>query len=136
MSATPDKPIYRAMATYDGTWWSVIFGNLPKGYAGATQGRTWKQALEMARDVVASLLDVEPDSFDLVMRPADPVIAEAIDDMERAKAEAERAQTAAALAQKRAAQLLTRTLTVRDAGALLDLSHQQVAKLAPKKKQA
>lgn len=48
---------YSATARYDGKWWSVAFDNLPEGYGGATQGRTWAEAERMAREAVALLLD-------------------------------------------------------------------------------
>ncbi|AQA13018.1 type II toxin-antitoxin system HicB family antitoxin [Streptomyces malaysiensis] len=123
---------YSATARYDGKWWSVSFDDLPEGYGGATQGRTWAEAERMAREAVALLLDVEKDSFELVMRPADPAMAAAIVEAERTKEEAEQAAVRARKALVVAAVELTKKVTVRDAGAMLHVSHQQIAKLAPK----
>ncbi|MEF2525531.1 MULTISPECIES: hypothetical protein [Streptomyces] len=86
----------------------------------------------MAREAVALLLDVEEDSFELVMRPADPAMAGVIVEAEKAREEAERAAARARRALVAAAVELTKTVTVRDAGAMLHVSHQQIAKLAPK----
>ncbi|WP_284578335.1 hypothetical protein [Streptomyces sp. 2P-4] len=80
--------VYRATARHDGKWWSVSFDNLPKGYGGATQGRTWAEAERMAREAVAVLLDIDEDSFELAMRPADPTMASLIVEAERAREEA------------------------------------------------
>ncbi|GGT00383.1 MULTISPECIES: type II toxin-antitoxin system HicB family antitoxin [Streptomyces] len=123
---------YRATARHDGKWWSVSFDNLPKGYGGATQGRTWAEAERMAREAVALLLDVDEDSFELAMRPADPTMAALIVEAERAREEAEQAAARARKALVAAAVELTKTVTVRDAGAMLHVSYQQIAKLAPK----
>ncbi|WP_424211092.1 type II toxin-antitoxin system HicB family antitoxin [Streptomyces sp. BI20] len=123
---------YRAVARHEGKWWSVSFENLPPGYGGATQGRTWAEAERMAHEAVALLLDVPEDSFELVMRPADPELASAITEAEQARAEAENAAARARTALIAAARTLTGTVSVRDAGAMLGVSHQQVAKLAPK----
>lgn len=123
---------YNATAAYDGRYWSVTFDDLPKGYGGATQGRTWKEAHRMATDAVALLLDVEADSFNLVMRPAEPAMAAVVIEAEETKAAAEAAEKEAAAALAKAARTLTRSLTVRDTGAILGVSYQYVAKLAPK----
>lgn len=123
---------YRATARHEGKWWSVSFDNLPKGYGGATQGRTWAEAERMAREAIALLLDVEEDSFELVMRPSDPTLAAVVIDAERAREEAEQAAARARKALVAAAVELTKSVTVRDAGAILRVSHQQIAKLAPK----
>ncbi|CAL9319879.1 hypothetical protein SUDANB25_05818 (plasmid) [Streptomyces sp. SudanB25_2051] len=87
----------------------------------------------MATDVVATLLEIPEESFEVVMRPADPAMADAITTAEKARKEAEEASKAAAEALAAAARTLTMKATVRDAGAMLGVSHQYIAKLAPKK---
>ncbi|MEE1941685.1 type II toxin-antitoxin system HicB family antitoxin [Streptomyces sp. TRM 70361] len=124
---------YHATATQDGAHWVVTVNDLPKGLVGVTQGRTWSEARKMAVDVVAMLLEVPDDSFKVVMRPADPDMANAIITAEEARKEAELASKAAAEALAAAARILTAKATVRDAGSMLGVSHQYIAKLAPKK---
>ncbi|MCI0383462.1 type II toxin-antitoxin system HicB family antitoxin [Streptomyces sp. CNQ085] len=124
---------YHATATQDGAYWVVTVNDLPEGLVGITQGRTWNEARKMAVDVVAMLLEVPDDSFKVVMRPADPDMAKAIIAAEEARKEAELAGKAAAEALAAAARILTAKATVRDAGSMLGISHQYIAKLAPKK---
>lgn len=124
---------YHAVATQDGAYWVVKVNDLPEGLVGVTQGRTWSEARTMAADVVAMLLEVPEESFEVVMRPADPDMAHAIITAEKAREEAELANKAAADALAAAARTLTAKATVRDAGSMLGISHQYIAKLAPKK---
>lgn len=65
-------PTYHATATWDGMWWSVVFEDLPQGFGGATQGRDRMEAISMAREAVALLLDVGDDAFELEVKFADP----------------------------------------------------------------
>ncbi|MFJ3128612.1 type II toxin-antitoxin system HicB family antitoxin [Streptomyces sp. NPDC086993] len=128
-----DKATYDAVAVHDGKYWIVQVKGLPENHAGVTQGRTWPEARRMTKDVVALLLDVPEDSFDIVLRPADPRMAEAVARVEQTREEAERAAANALEALQEAARLLTDEVTVRDAGAMLGVSHQYVAKLASRK---
>ncbi|MGV9452133.1 type II toxin-antitoxin system HicB family antitoxin [Streptomyces sp. NPDC003635] len=128
-----DTATYHAVATRDGAHWVVKIDDLPDGLVGVTQGRTWSEARKMAADVVALLLEVPEESFDVVMRPADPEMADAIVTAEKAREEAELASKAAAEALAAAARTLTGKATVRDAGSMLGVSHQYIAKLAPQK---
>ncbi|AWI29052.1 type II toxin-antitoxin system HicB family antitoxin [Streptomyces sp. ICN441] len=124
---------YHATAGHDGKWWTVSLHDLPEGYGGATQGRTWREAERMAREAIALLLDVESDSFEVVMLPADPEMAAAVIKAEEAREAAETAARRAAEALAQAARVLVdHAVTVRDAGAMLNVSYQQVAKLAPR----
>ncbi|WP_392753994.1 type II toxin-antitoxin system HicB family antitoxin [Streptomyces sp. LN590] len=128
-----DTATYHASAKQDGSHWVVKITDLPEGLVGVTQGRTWSEASRMATDVVALLLEVPEDSFEVVMRPADSDMASAITTAEKAREEAEVAARAASEALAAAARTLTTKVSVRDAGAMLGVSHQYVAKLAPKK---
>ncbi|MFG2222289.1 hypothetical protein [Streptomyces sp. NPDC048644] len=87
----------------------------------------------MATDVVAMLLDIPEEAFEVVLRPADPDMANTIVTTEKARGKAEEAAKAATEALTAAARTLTTRTTVRDAGAMLGISHQYIAKLAPKK---
>ncbi|RKN42203.1 hypothetical protein [Streptomyces hoynatensis] len=77
-------------------------------------------------------MDIDEGSFELVMRPADAAMAAAIIEAERTREEAEQAAARARKALAAAARELTKKVTVRDAGAMLHVSHQQIAKPAPK----
>lgn len=66
----PDRPVYRATAApapmSDGTtWWVVEVQGLPEGNTPVTQGRDREDAHAMTRDLIALLLDVDEDSFDI-----------------------------------------------------------------------
>ncbi|MFE5398667.1 type II toxin-antitoxin system HicB family antitoxin [Streptomyces sp. NPDC056568] len=127
-----DTPTFHAVARRDGAYWAVRITDLPDGCVGVTQGRTWTEARKMAADVVSALLDVSEESFKVELRPADPELAELVSKAEKAREEADRAATKAAEALATAARTLTAKVTVRDAGAILGVSHQYIAKLAPK----
>lgn len=85
----------------------------------------------MARDAIALLLDIPPDSFDLTVREvlsaeAQRVVAAAIE----ARAEAlERQELASAMSREAVRTLMQLGLPQRDIGRLLDLSHQRVGQL-------
>lgn len=128
-----DTATYHATAQLEGSHWVVKVSDLPEGLVGVTQGRTWNEARRMAADVVAMLLEVPKESVEVLLHPADPEMAEAIARAEHARREAEKASQAAAEALTAAARTLTAKATVRDAGAMLGVSHQYIAKLAPKK---
>ncbi|QPP07868.1 type II toxin-antitoxin system HicB family antitoxin [Streptomyces bathyalis] len=127
-----ENNIYHAIATREDAHWVVAINDLPEGLVGVTQGRTWSEARKMAADVVALLLEIPEESFEVVMRPSDPEMADAIITAEKAKEEAELANKAAVEAMAAAARTLTRKATVRDAGSMLGVSHQYIAKLAPR----
>ncbi len=65
---TPTKPVYHAVAEKSGKWWEVTVTGLPtREPCWHTQGKDLDDALFMARDVIALMLDVDEDSFDVVM---------------------------------------------------------------------
>lgn len=96
-----------------------------------TQVRRIDQAEDMARDAIASLLDVAPRSFEVTVVPEVPSTVRAIvDQATTARSQAAQAQDAAAqLTREAARRLVGEGLTVRDAGALLGVSHQRIAQL-------
>lgn len=59
------KPTYHATAERSEKWWAISVHDLPEGLTGVTQGKTREEAELMARDVIACLLDVPEDSFDV-----------------------------------------------------------------------
>ena len=111
-----------------GKWWALDVD----GVAGAhTQVRRLDQADEMAHDAIAGVLEVAPDSFDVVVTPVVPASVRAlVDEATQARSQAAQAQDSAAQLTRRAAErLVEEGLTVRDAGVLLGVSHQRIAQL-------
>jgi hypothetical protein len=96
-----------------------------------TQVRRIDQADEMARDAIAGVLDVAPDSFEIVVTPEVPeALRTMVYKATKARSRAAHAQDAAAqLTRAAARRLVEEGLTVRDAGVLLGVSHQRIAQL-------
>ncbi|MFE7217053.1 type II toxin-antitoxin system HicB family antitoxin [Streptomyces sp. NPDC057611] len=129
------QKIYHASAERDGRWWIVKLLDLPKGYAGATQGRTWSEAERMAKDAVAMLLEVDVSSISVELHIADKTADSAVAKYKAAREAAERARVIRDEELTRAARELTaHGITVRDAGAILEVPYQTVSKVAPKDK--
>ncbi|MFD7982502.1 type II toxin-antitoxin system HicB family antitoxin [Kitasatospora indigofera] len=121
---------YQATARRSGTWWAVEVPNVPGAH---TQGRNLKEAEQMAREAVALLLDVEEDQVLIDLCPELPqATADILADFQARRAAREEAEGAERTAQEAAARALKAAgLSVRDAGAVLGLSHQRIAQLAP-----
>lgn len=112
-----------------GKWWALEVPEVPGVFS---QVRRLDQAEAMARDALATMLDVAPDSFGVKVEPAlDDAAREVLDALARAKKELARVQRDAALAAQRAAVVLTRDdgLSMRDAGEVMNLSHQRIAQI-------
>lgn len=124
-----DRPTYITRAERDGDWWMITIDNVPGAFS---QTRRLDQIEEWARDAIALVLDVDPDSFDLEIEPRlddnlDLLVTEYRDLHEQlgalqlATADAilrfvRQARGAGALAQ-------------RDVAWLTDLSHQRIAQI-------
>jgi predicted RNase H-like HicB family nuclease len=111
-----------------GGWWALDVEGEPGVHS---QVRRIDQAEEMARDAIAGVLDIAPDSFEIVVAPEVPAaVRTMVDQAMKARSHAAQAQVAAAQLTRDAAQrLVAGGLTVRDAGVLLGVSHQRVAQL-------
>jgi len=124
-----------AVARRSGRWWAVEVPSLPGVF---TQARTLDAVEPMVRDAISMFLQVAPESIVVAIGVEPP--AEARADVEEALArrvEAERAQAAASAAMRRAVAALAHMgLTNRDAGRLLEVSHQRVAQIAASGKPA
>ena len=85
----------------------------------------------MVRDAISGVLEIPPDSFEIVVAPEVPVaLRTVVDEATTARSHATQAQDAAAELMRDAARRLVEDgLTVRDAGALLGVSHQRIAQL-------
>ena len=124
---------YQAIARRSGTWWAVEVPDVPGAH---TQGRSLREAEQMAREAVSLLLDVEEDQVLIDLRPELPEATIGIlADFEARRAAREEAEDAERTAQEAAARALKEAgLSVRDAGAVLGISHQRIAQLAPEAK--
>jgi hypothetical protein len=123
------RTLYTARAQRDGKWWAISVAGLP---GALTQVRRLDQAEAMAREVIALVLDVPEDSFDVSVTPdlTRPQRA-ALDALDQAKANYEKAAAAMTKRQQDVAALLVRKdgLTVRDAAEVLGVSFQRVSQL-------
>lgn len=123
------RPGYTATAERGEGWWAIRVVELPGVFS---QARCLDRVEGMARDAIALLLDIPPDSFDVTVcqvlsDEAERVVAAAIG----ARAEALERQELASATSREAVRTLTRLgLPQRDIGRLLGLSHQRVGQLA------
>lgn len=127
------KPRYEALARRSGNWWAVeVPGGHNDGEALWTQARRLDQVEHMARDAIALMRDVPPASFDVRVVPVlDPQLRVQLEHAAELRSQAESAQREATAALRQAADLLVHELNLplRDAGAILGLSHQRIAQL-------
>ena len=119
---------FTVRARRSGNWWALDAAGVRGVH---TQVRRIDQAEEMARDAIAGVLDIAPDSFEVVVVPEVPNAVRAIvEEATTARSQAARAQDEAAhLTREAARRLVEEGLTVRDAGTLLGVSHQRIAQL-------
>lgn len=117
MTTKRDK--YKADVTRDGKFWLIKIVDMNRA---VTQGRRLSEVEDMARDLIATIKDVEPDSFDIdikVNMPEKSLIDVATelrtkaDDIRHA---ADTATRAAALA------LVAAQIPVRDIASMLNVS--------------
>jgi len=122
------RRVYRVECRRRAGWWAISSPDVP---GALTQARRLEHVESQARDAIAALLDVTEDSFDLDVRPVlDKALATLVADLRAARNAAEQAQQHAAVTASASARaLLAAGLTMRDAGAVLGLSHQRVAQL-------
>ncbi len=129
MVAVKTRRSFTARCRRSGAWWAIDVPELRGVYS---QARRLDQVEAMARDAIALFLDVSDDSFDIILQPVLPEDLEA--DLEAAKTARSRADAAGREAQD-AVRSVTRRLheelglTVRDAGAILGVSHQRAQQL-------
>jgi predicted RNase H-like HicB family nuclease len=113
-----------------GGWWAISVTEL-KGVH--SQTHRLDQVEAMAREAIALMLDVAPDSFDIDVVPQVPApVTRAV----KARASAQAAEQAAEAATQQAVQtLLGNGYTVRDVGALLGLSPQRISQISARAQQ-
>jgi predicted RNase H-like HicB family nuclease len=122
------RPTYTVVAERDRAWWVITVPELRGVFS---QARRLSQVEPMARDAISLLLDVDQDSFDLLVREGlDPEAERVVADAIRAREDAVAQQRVAATKSREAVRALERLgLPQRDIGRLLGLSHQRVAQL-------
>lgn len=118
---------YRVDVDLGDRFWLVHVPDLDR----STQARHLREVEGMARDLVAVMLDVAPDSFDLDIQVATPPAA--ADHLHRAETlrdSARQAQAAAAAELRKAARALRQEgLPLRDVGQVLGVSYQRAHQL-------
>jgi DNA-directed RNA polymerase specialized sigma subunit len=123
------RKIYTVRAQRDGKWWAISVEELP---GALSQVRRLDQAEAMAREVIALVLDVPEDDFDVVVVPElSEEHREALAELDRAKEQYAESMAALAERQRKATLLLVKEagLTVRDAATVLGVSFQRVSQL-------
>jgi predicted RNase H-like HicB family nuclease len=123
------RKVYAAKAVRIGDWWAVTV----EGVRGVhTQARRLDQVEEMARDALALMLDIDPQAFDVIVRPQLTSVEQGVlAQLAVAQKQLRDAQTAAAEGMAAAAAELVhgQGLTLRDAGSILGVSYQRVGQL-------
>lgn len=121
-----------AMNTYtvnverDGKFWYIRVPQI--GHS--TQARTVAEIEPMARDLIAVMERVPADSFEVQVHISLPELIEAqLEARAKAHQEVAKATAAEAEAVRLAAKELAATMPLRDAAAILGLSHQRVHQL-------
>ncbi len=108
--------------------WTVELEEEPRVH---TWGKTVDQALARMREAAALWFQIEEDEIELVPRPVLPKSADRT--VEQARQAREQARSADRLAieqtRKAAAALTSRGISMRDAAAILGISHQRVHQL-------
>lgn len=117
---------YIVKCVSSGGWWAITVLELKGVFS---QARRLEQVEELAREAIALMLDVDPNSFDIDVQPELP---QEVTHARKARSELREAEKSAEEATVLAARaLLAKSYTVRDAGALLRISAQRVSQLVP-----
>jgi hypothetical protein len=119
--------MYTALVSRDGRFWHVEVPEIDR----VTQARNLNEVDLMARDLVAIMTGVEPDSFELDVRVQLPDSVRAhLSEVERARdAEAQARSHAATELRAAAAELKNAGLSVRELGSVLGISYQRASQL-------
>lgn len=118
---------YRVTARRSGDWWALEVPDLPGVYS---QTKRLDRAESEAREAIAVMLDVEPDTIEVeVDTQLPPEAREVMQAVHRAHKAAEAAALQEREAMRRAAAVLTQNLSQRDAGLVMGLSFQRVSQL-------
>lgn len=121
---------YDVNVTRDGKWWMVEVPAID----GLTQARRVSEVEDMARDLIAVMLDVPLSTVELGRVdwdiPGVGDVSATVAELSSLRAAAHEAETLAAkLMRDTAESLVAADVPLRDAGALLGVSHQRVGQL-------
>jgi predicted RNase H-like HicB family nuclease len=118
---------YEVITGRQGKWWWIEILGVPAGYS---QAKTFREVPAMAREVIALLLDVDQDSFDVTVSVRGDE-AELIRQIEKLDAAAANARLAAMNGKRQAVrQLVDRKIPVRDIAEMLHVSPGYVSQLS------
>ena len=119
---------YTVRVRRSGAWWAIDVPELPGVYS---QARRLDRVESMSRDAIALYLDVDPTTLDIrveTILPSD--LRRDVDAVGRLRADADRLQAESSGALRNLThELVDRGLSVRDAAAILGISHQRVSQL-------
>jgi predicted RNase H-like HicB family nuclease len=120
--------IYTAVCEREDNWWIIT---VPELDGRVTQAKRLDQVERMVRSLVAIVLDVPKDSFEIVIKTVMPdAILTELREVDALRREAEAVSERASKATRKAAKDLARMgLTVRDIGTALRVSPQRVSQL-------
>lgn len=118
---------YRVTARRSGDWWALQVPDLPGVFS---QAKRLDTAGAAAQEAIAAMLDIEPEDVQVTVEPVlTDAAARAVADAEVARRIAEEAAEWAQAAMHAAATELTKTLSQRDAGRVLEVSFQRISQL-------
>ena len=122
------RATYEVRAIRSGRWWTLEADDVPRA---RSQTRRLDQAELMIREALAMVLDVEPDSFDVTIRPVlEPELDELVNNVVKARDNAAVARTYASDILRELVETAARDgYTVRDIAEIAGVSHQYAAKL-------
>lgn len=123
------RKTYAVDVRRSGRWWAIAVPDLRGVFS---QARRLADVEPMARDAISAVLDVNPRSFDVVLRP---VLGDRLEGLvheaRESRATAQESQLVAADRSARALRSLQKSgIPLRDAGELLGISHQRAAQIA------
>lgn len=118
---------YRANVERDGRFWLIHVPEIDR----VTQARHLREVDLMARELIAIMTDVDPESVEVDVTITVPADAQGhLDHAEELRKESARANAAAAEESRAAARALADAgLPLRDVGAVMGVSHQRAAQL-------
>ncbi len=120
--------VYTAHVSRSGNWWHIAVPQA--GQFAMTQVRRLEQVDAMTRDMLATLLNVAPDSFDIAIELADSELTDSMNAVAAARKQADEAdQRAQEATRAQACRLVEKGLPVRDIAKLLHISRSQVSVL-------
>jgi hypothetical protein len=126
------KQTVNGLATRGQDSWLTSTQGLPDSKQALSMGKTWKQAQELLQQAAEMALKAPPGSVVIDLKLEDPELQALVDDVHSKRAVLRDAEFGYQAALGKAARYLTKVATFRDVAAMLGISHQYVAKLAPK----